>query len=233
MKRLIVGIIGVFAISLPVFCAEEAASATAAAALPEVAAESPSQTFRTNVQEVIKLSQSGVSQDVVLAYISNGRVAYKLNVDDVLKLKDAGLTSEVIAAMLNHDKALQKPAAEAPPLAEKPKSVEILQAPGANVGAQTSAVAAAAQPPASAAPSTTTVVVQQAPPPTRIEIVPISPGPDYYWVDGYWGWRGSGWVWFGGNWDYRPGFRVGVRIGPGLFPGPRFGPGPGRWGHGR
>lgn len=53
--------------------------------------------------------------------------------------------------------------------------------------------------PAPAAPVMTT----EAPPPPQVEVVPVAPGPDYYWMPGYWNWNG-GWVWIGGNWVIRP-----------------------------
>jgi len=34
------------------------------------------------------------------------------------------------------------------------------------------------------------VVVPQAPPPPQVEVVPVAPGPNYYWVPGYWYWGG-------------------------------------------
>ena len=52
-------------------------------------------------------------------------------------------------------------------------------------------------PPASA-------VASQAPPPPQVEVVPVAPGADYYWVPGYWYWRANGWVWWGGRWTIRP-----------------------------
>ena len=47
------------------------------------------------------------------------------------------------------------------------------------------------------------IVVQSEPPPLREEVITVSPGPDFFWVGGYWYWR-NGWVWIGGHWDHRP-----------------------------
>ncbi len=47
------------------------------------------------------------------------------------------------------------------------------------------------------------VLVTEAPPPPRQEVVVVSPGPDYVWAPGYWGWNG-GWIWVGGGWVVRP-----------------------------
>ena len=46
-------------------------------------------------------------------------------------------------------------------------------------------------------------VVYEAPPPVRAEVVTVAPGPEYYWVPGYYSWNGR-WVWIGGRWSLRP-----------------------------
>ena len=54
------------------------------------------------------------------------------------------------------------------------------------------------------------------PPPPPVVVIPPSPGPDYYWSDGYWNWGPTGWIWFGGRWSIgipRPGLD---RSGPSL-----------------
>jgi hypothetical protein len=84
----------------------------------------------------------------------------------------------------------------------------------------------AAQPSAPAAPATQppapVAAAPYEPPPPPVEVIPPSPGSDYYWSDGYWYWGPAGWVWFGGRWT--------IGFGPGWI-------GPGRpwhgWGHGR
>jgi WXXGXW repeat (2 copies) len=57
--------------------------------------------------------------------------------------------------------------------------------------------------PAQAAPAST-AVVNLPPPQPQVEAVPVAPGPDYYWVPGYWGWNGGVWIWIRGNWVVRP-----------------------------
>jgi hypothetical protein len=44
------------------------------------------------------------------------------------------------------------------------------------------------------------VVVYDAPPAARETVRPATPGVDYVWVDGYWGWSGSTWAWVDGYW---------------------------------
>ncbi|HEY3756947.1 MAG TPA: YXWGXW repeat-containing protein [Opitutaceae bacterium] len=46
-------------------------------------------------------------------------------------------------------------------------------------------------------------VVVNAPPPLQTEIVTVSPGPEYVWIGGHWGWSRRHWVWVGGYWAHR------------------------------
>src|SRR4051812_37171317 len=57
--------------------------------------------------EVVRLSGSGVSEDVVAAYIQGSQSSFNLSADDILYLKDVGLSSPVVTAMLTHDTALR------------------------------------------------------------------------------------------------------------------------------
>jgi hypothetical protein len=60
--------------------------------------------------------------------------------------------------------------------------------------------------PAPTATSPQVVASQPPPPPAppQVEVVPVSPGPTYYWVPGYWAWRAGGWVWVPGVWVRPP-----------------------------
>ena len=42
----------------------------------------------------------------------------------------------------------------------------------------------------------------QPPPAPRAYVVPPQPGPDYYWVNGYWYRAGSRWAWRDGYWAH-------------------------------
>ena len=62
-------------------------------------------------------------------------------------------------------------------------------------------------PPAGVAPTpqpAVTVVAPAAPPTAQVEVMPVAPGPEYYWTPGYWGWNGAVWVWVGGRWAPHP-----------------------------
>jgi WXXGXW repeat (2 copies) len=39
-----------------------------------------------------------------------------------------------------------------------------------------------------------------APPVERVEVVPTSPGFNYVWVGGHWGWANDNYRWVGGRW---------------------------------
>jgi len=43
------------------------------------------------------------------------------------------------------------------------------------------------------------VYIREGPPPVREEVIVESPGPDYVWVRGHWGYEGR-WVWVPGRW---------------------------------
>ncbi len=57
------------------------------------------------------------------------------------------------------------------------------------------------------------IIVQSAPPAPIVEAVPVSPGVEFVWTPGYWGWNGR-WVWMSGRWAHPPrGHSVWVRGG--------------------
>jgi uncharacterized membrane protein YgcG len=172
------------------------------AAIAPAPAARPVMATPSNVGEVIKLSQAGLGNDVVLSFVNGSQSFYNLSADEIVRLKDSGVSPAVITAMLNHDVALRN---------SNPNPF----GPGAGYGtmpqspAQTGQVSMPQQAPPDQAtvqqPAPTTVVVQQ-PGPTQVEYVPVSPGPDYYWAPGYWGpdgiWLGGGWLRFGIGYGY-------------------------------
>jgi WXXGXW repeat (2 copies) len=42
------------------------------------------------------------------------------------------------------------------------------------------------------------------PPPAEVEVVPVSPGPDFIWIGGYHRWEGRRYVWIRGHYERRP-----------------------------
>lgn len=48
------------------------------------------------------------------------------------------------------------------------------------------------------------VYVERRPPVQRVEVIGVAPGPEYVWVNGYWGWSGVEYVWVSGRWAMPP-----------------------------
>jgi hypothetical protein len=186
---------------------------------PAIAAASPN--FSPNINELIKLSNAGVGDAVVLAFIKNSPTPYELSSSSIVQLKKQGISSDVIAAMLNHDAALRGNYAPPGPASGPDYNSQRFYGPTNGVQYAPPQVAQSAPPP-EPAPSTVqappsqpappapspTIIVQTAPtpvPPPQVEVVTVAPGPDYYWTPGYWRWNGS-WIWVGGGWGFRAGW---------------------------
>jgi hypothetical protein len=82
------------------------------------------ETFSAAVAEVTRLAASGVSDEVVLAFVKRSTSRFGLSDKAIVYLKDLGLSQEVIAAMLERDSQLPldalppSPAAEPTPAAD-------------------------------------------------------------------------------------------------------------------
>jgi len=165
---------------------------------PTASQASAPSNLSSGATDVAKLAQSGVSDDVIRAFIEQSQSYYNLSGADITALKNAGVSSQVLTAMLNHDSALRGQVQSASPVAAT------VVAPQPTV-TQSDAVPATAI--TSQMPATTTVVTQSEPPPPQLEVIPISLGPDYLWTPGWWSWNGGAWIWIGGRWHYpvRPG----------------------------
>ena len=59
------------------------------------------------LQEVVKLSQAQMGDDVILAYIKNSGASYSLSADDILYLKSQGVSQGVISALLQTKSAVE------------------------------------------------------------------------------------------------------------------------------
>jgi hypothetical protein len=148
--------------------------------------------------EVEKLAQAGVEEDVILAYIGQSPAYFNLSVADIAALKTVGVSSQAVTAMLNHDGALHNQQVAEIPSASSASSTPITPTQSTTVATTTTS---------SPASSTSIVVTPPPAPAPQVEVIPVSPGPDYLWTPGWWSWNGSGWIWFGGYWGYpvRPG----------------------------
>ncbi len=122
-----------------------------------------------SLEEVIKLAQSGVSDEVLLAFIQNSKKEFNPSPDDIIFLNDLGVSEGAIAALIR-----AKPSGATPPaaVATAPTnpaptttgSVPIYTAPTAP---QLNGVVAQ---PAPDAPAPPTVVVVQPPPEQQVTV---------------------------------------------------------------
>jgi hypothetical protein len=75
--------------------------------------------------EIQRLTQAGLSEGVILAYVTNSPHRYSLTPDQIIDLKHAGVAPRIISAMITHDQALP---AEPPPYlvaAAPPRSLAV------------------------------------------------------------------------------------------------------------
>lgn len=136
-----------------------------------------------NASEVVKLTKSGVSEDVATAYVRSVSSPFHLSSDDILELKAQGVSPQVIVAMLNHDAQMRGQAQPSMPPPQAQPSMPPPQVQPAPLYAQAQPAPLYDQP-------VTTYYPQ--------EVIPASPGPDYYWNPGYW----NNGIWIGGTWLY-------------------------------
>jgi len=57
-------------------------------------------------QEILRMVNQGVSQDVIQNYISGTSASYSLNADDILYLQQNGVPQPVISSMITHDNSI-------------------------------------------------------------------------------------------------------------------------------
>ncbi len=122
--------------------------------------------------EIERLTQAGVDEGVVLAYVANSAGTFNLTADQIIYLKNLGVAPEVINAMIQHDQELisgERPiTATAPP--PPPPAVQAAWA-----ASLSSATHATAPPAPAAAPS---------PAPANTQIVANDDsGPDWILVE--------------------------------------------------
>jgi hypothetical protein len=157
-------------------------------------------------REVVKMSVSGVSEEVVKAYVYHSPAGFNLTADSIIHLKAVGVTPDVLAAMINRDTALRDQAAlnmrsKLPPQTAQPNYVQQPPSPG-NPGDEATAPA----------------------PDYSAQTYPAYPDSTYYYpnyaydypVDNYYypyypyGYYG-GYYFVGGRWFLNPHFRFGGR----------------------
>ncbi len=85
---------------------------------------------------VAKMLTSGVSEEVVKAYIQNAPSTFNLNADDIIRLQEMGVSGSLTTEMLKHDKAFRENAGvsalpPAAPLGQPSMTASIAPGPGA------------------------------------------------------------------------------------------------------
>ena len=94
---------------------EAAVPTTNTAGVHETAAAAP---LPPGAAELVRLAQSGMAEDVLLAYAQGVSEPFNLSADNVVYLRDLGITSTILTAMLNRDKELHDRAAGQPVIPE-------------------------------------------------------------------------------------------------------------------
>lgn len=80
-----------------------------ASQIPSIAQDAPTPpalSITPLTADLVRLAESGVDQDVMLAFVRNSAGKFSLTADAIVYLKDEGIPSPVVTEMLNHDKAL-------------------------------------------------------------------------------------------------------------------------------
>jgi hypothetical protein len=160
--------------------------------------------------QVVRLTQAGVDESIIMTYVTNSGSTFNLDSDKIIYLKDIGLPNEVVTAMMQRDQQLQQ-----------------------------QMTATAYQPPAQPAPApATTDQPETAPPPQSMEqpaevtvnsfydtlapygtwvdvdgygrcwrpsVVIYNPGWQPYCDHGHWVYTDCGWYWFSDySWGWAP-----------------------------
>jgi uncharacterized protein DUF6600 len=141
--------------------------------------------------EVIRLVQAGVSEEVILAYVSNSTNVFQLSSAEILYLNDLGVSSNIITAMMRMGGA----PTNAPPavIAQKSPDMNVLPAPPPQLAAPVAPTMIEAPPPAPEAASyvTTTTPYYPVPEPQPVTYFYDSLAPYGSWVEI----AGYGWCW--------------------------------------
>ena len=138
------------------------------------------------IQEIAKLAQAGVSEDVILAFVDQSAADFNPSVDEILYLNDLGVSARVISRMVSHGQDLRNQAPVQAASAEEMAGIAAVPAPTAETaGATMVSPSPVASPPPQPEPQpqAPAPVVQAAPevvPPPPVETVVSVPSPPVY-----------------------------------------------------
>jgi len=174
--------------------------------------------------EVVRLSEAGTSEDVMLSYIRNSNYRFNLTADQILYLRDIGFSSPVISAMLDRDHELQSqpqtytydqkvyPPANPAAVAPQPASVTVPEQPAAPAPAETPTPTYVSSPPAEVtyfyndlAPYGTWVQLDGYGWCWQPRVVAVNHVWRPYCDGGYWVYSDAGWYWQSSySWGWAP-----------------------------
>lgn len=103
---------------------------------PISAPKAPPPNIRTNgpIGEIVRMTESGVDEGVLLSFVTNSPSIFGLGADEIIYLNDIGVPSSVVTAMLQHDQGLKagtgptfdfQPAPQPPEMANTPAPAEV------------------------------------------------------------------------------------------------------------
>jgi hypothetical protein len=177
--------------------------------------------FSPDLAEVVKMVQSGKSQDEVIALVKTCPRLYSLSASDAVNLDKFKVPPQVVMAMVEHDRVLASQQVSTHPAATEttgttPRLTAPAQADATTAGKATKSIQLVTDSnisrPKGTAPEptrqpkktwTSSVIVEKAPPAPTLELVPKEPGKGYVWIRGHWAWTGT-WTWEEGYWVLRP-----------------------------
>jgi hypothetical protein len=85
----------------------------------------PLVTLSIPAQELLKLAESGIGEDIQISYVNASTAPFNMSADAIVYMRDQGVAGDVLTAMLNRDKAIgnqyqNAPVAPAPVSPEPP-----------------------------------------------------------------------------------------------------------------
>ncbi|MFZ1072728.1 MAG: DUF6600 domain-containing protein [Verrucomicrobiia bacterium] len=101
-----------------------------ASAVPPASVAPPPNILPTSpLAQVIRLTQAGVDESVILTYVTNSTSTFNLDPDEIIYLSDLGVPNEVVTAMMQRDQVLQQQMAAANPPPPVPETIPVEPAP--------------------------------------------------------------------------------------------------------
>ena len=101
-------------------------------ASPASNAQTTAANLSPDLQEIVKLAQAHMSDDVILSFIKGSGKSYTLSADDMLYLNSQGVSQPVISALMQTKSAA--PATPATPSLRRPRRRRLHASPGPSPG---------------------------------------------------------------------------------------------------